>query len=126
MKNNLIGSDLILVKTDKKGNITTGISSFENIAYNFTLYQNYPNPFNPSTKIKFRLLKKRFIILKVLDVRGRTVLILERKSMDLGFHEYYFNAKNLPSGIYFYQLEVIDFSKKNEKFSIAKKMLFLK
>ncbi len=65
---------------------------------------NYPNPFNPSTKIVFNLEKSEFTTLKVFNSIGQEVAVLVNKQLESGAHEFEFNASNLPSGVYFYNL----------------------
>lgn len=86
---------------------------------NIILLNNYPNPFNPITKISFTLATKDNIKLKVFDILGREVVVLVDGEFEIGKHEIEFNASNLPSGVYFYNLT----SSTN---SITKKMLLLK
>jgi serine protease AprX len=50
----------------------------------FTLNQNYPNPFNASTTIPFQLQQKTGIVLKIVDLNGRSVRTLFRGSADPG------------------------------------------
>lgn len=71
----------------------------------FTLEQNYPNPFNPSTKIKFYLEKSGMTSLSVYNVLGQKVATLLSQELAAGNHEINFDASNLSTGIYFYQLE---------------------
>lgn len=66
--------------------------------------QNYPNPFNPITKISFSLPQKGHVQLKIFDSIGREVTSLANEIFEAGKHEIEFNAINLPSGIYFYNL----------------------
>ena len=102
------------------------------VATNFKLEQNYPNPFNLSTKIKFTiptppesspLLKGRteegFVTLKVYDILGNEIVTLVNEELSPGEYEVEFNAKNLPSGIYFYKLNAGDFVQ-------TKKMILMK
>lgn len=70
----------------------------------FTLKQNYPNPFNPSTNIEFALHKPGDATLRVLDVLGREVAVLVDGPLGIGTYSFTFDAANLPSGTYFYQL----------------------
>ena len=70
----------------------------------YKLSQNYPNPFNPSTKISFELPNSGFVSLKVYDMLGREVAVLVDKEMTSGSHNVNFNAANLASGTYVYQL----------------------
>ena len=81
--------------------------------------KNFPNPFNPTTKIVFGLEKSSFTSLKVYNSIGQQVAELVNKQLEAGMHEYEFNASNLPSGVYFYNL------KKDDKTEIHK-MLLLK
>ena len=86
----------------------------------FILYQNYPNPFNPSTKIKFTLTPSLSLgervsegrvraVLKVYDVLGNEIATLVNEELKVGEYEVEFNATNLPSGIYFYELKAGSF-----------------
>jgi hypothetical protein len=71
----------------------------------FSLEQNYPNPFNPSTQISFNLDKPGFTTLVVYNVIGQKVATLASKELSAGRHTFSFDAINLSSGIYFYELE---------------------
>lgn len=71
----------------------------------YRLSQNYPNPFNPSTTISFSLGEAGFTTLKVYDLLGREVRTLIEENRVSGGHEVSFNAGNLSSGIYFYELK---------------------
>ena len=90
----------------------------------FSLLQNYPNPFNPATKIAFTLPVESHLTLKVFNILGEEVTTLYNGSMGAGSHNLDFDASNLNSGIYFYQLEAqgIDGS----GFSEVKKMMLTK
>jgi len=69
------------------------------------LLQNYPNPFNPTTKIKYSLSQSSPVTLKIYDSFGRDVMTLVNEVKTEGVHEREFDASNLASGIYFYQLK---------------------
>lgn len=89
------------------------------IPNSFSLEQNYPNPFNPVTKIRFSVTKTQHVELKIFDIAGREVSKLVDVELRAGIYEYDWNAEELPSGIYFYQLN----SGAN---SITKKMILIK
>ena len=86
---------------------------------NFGLSQNYPNPFNPSTVIKYQLPVNCVVMLKIFDLLGREVQTLINKLESAGNHSAIFNAGNLSSGVYFYQLKAGNFVE-------TKKLLLLK
>jgi aminopeptidase N len=85
----------------------------------FSLKQNYPNPFNPSTKIKYTLASKAFVVLKVFNILGKEVATLVNNEQDAGSYSVDFDASNLKSGVYFYRIEA-------GKFIDTKKMILLK
>ncbi len=68
------------------------------------LRQNYPNPFNPSTVISYRLQTSGYISLKLFDITGRQVAVLEEGRKEAGEHELKFEAGDLAGGAYFYKL----------------------
>ncbi len=47
-----------------------------------------------------------YVRLKVYDVLGRAVVTLVDEQQDGGIYEVPFEAKNLPGGVYFYQIEM--------------------
>jgi hypothetical protein len=89
------------------------------IVDDFRLGQNYPNPFNPSTTINYTLPKNGDVTLKVFDVLGREVKMLVNQTQQAGNYNVSFNASDLPSGIYFYELN-------SNNFVQVKKMMLLK
>ncbi len=95
------------------------------------LYQNYPNPFNPSTTIRFRLDEPGEVILRVYDVNGATVAVLNNGWLPAGEHERDFTPgktgimNDMSSGVYFYNLTVRDANLK-PVFIKSDKMLFIK
>ena len=99
--------------------IVTGVEDVLNIPTDYKLEQNYPNPFNPSTKIQYTLPKNTFVKIIIYDVLGNVVETLVNKEQSLGEHTVNFNANNIASGIYFYQL------KTNAKI-ITRKMVLMK
>jgi hypothetical protein len=86
---------------------------------NFYLAQNYPNPFNPATHFGFRIANFGLVTLKVFDVLGNEVSTLVNEEKPAGEYEVEFNARNLSSGVYFYQLKAGSFVQ-------TKKMILLR
>jgi hypothetical protein len=70
----------------------------------FRLSQNYPNPFNPTTNINFSIPQSGPVTLKVFDISGREIVTLVDGVQTTGQHSVNFDAANLASGIYIYQL----------------------
>ena len=90
---------------------TTGITPVNSeVPSAYNLSQNYPNPFNPVTKISYSLPENGFVKLTVYDALGRTVSNLVNENKVAGIYSVDFNAVSLPSGVYFYRLEVNGFS----------------
>lgn len=85
----------------------------------YSLSQNYPNPFNPSTNIEFSLPEKSNVSLIIYDMLGKEVKVLVDDSKAAGKYRLHYEDSNLASGIYIYRLT-------SEKFTQAKKMIFIK
>ena len=72
----------------------------------FRLEQNYPNPFTSTTRIVFELERPGQVMLNVFDLMGREVGRLVNAQLPVGSYTTDFLADRLPSGVYFYQLQV--------------------
>lgn len=95
------------------------IDRISNVPDNYYLAQNYPNPFNPTTFIEFSLASDDQILLEVFNIIGECVETLAVGNYAAGYYKVEFNAKDLPSGVYFYRL-------KTTRVSLTRKMLLLK
>jgi len=84
----------------------------------FHLSQNYPNPFNPITTFEFGLPVASEWDLTVYNILGQTVKTFSGES-EAGYVKLQWNASAHASGVYFYRLQVMDFT-------TTKKMLLLK
>lgn len=113
--------------------VTVDISSItdvddNSINYKFALEQNYPNPFNPSTKIKFTVPngERKSLSsgiqtkLTVYNSLGAKVAVLVNEAKQPGEYEVDFNAENLSSGLYLYEITI------GNKYKAGKKMLLLR
>ncbi len=90
-----------LYKFDK----VTGIAQeFGAVVDSYELSQNYPNPFNPTTNITFTLPEASSVSLKVYDAIGQEVATLVNSEMSAGKFTVQFDAGNLASGTYVYEL----------------------
>lgn len=65
-----------------------------------------PNPFNPVTRIAYHLGEPGYVRLAVYDVAGRFVTELVSEHKPAGEHSIEWRAENLPSGTYFYTIEM--------------------
>ena len=115
----VVGDSGAILKTNNGNSITAIKNNLSNSPGKFELFQNYPNPFNPLTKINYNLQSGSFVILKIYDNLGRELKTLINNYQNAGLHSVTFNGKDLPSGIYYYQMEAGDFSQ-------TKKLLLLK
>ena len=86
----------------------------------YALEQNYPNPFNPSTVIEFSLPEDvNNIQLTIYDVLGQRITQLVNTSLQAGRYSYQWDATNVATGMYIYEL-------RTGKFVSTKKMVLLR
>ncbi|MCU0372286.1 MAG: serine hydrolase [Ignavibacteria bacterium] len=116
------GYDLILTEMfNYASNYVVSVNPISsNVPSDYILYQNYPNPFNPTTKIKFEIPSPEgwmrnadgvgLVTLKVYDILGKEVATLDSEKLQPGTYEVTFDGSNLPSGTYFYRLNVGEFT----------------
>jgi hypothetical protein len=72
----------------------------------FRLNQNYPNPFNPSTIISFVTPRGGDVQVSVYNCLGQRVASVFEGWLEGGYHEVTFQNPGLPSGAYFYRLDM--------------------
>jgi hypothetical protein len=83
------------------GVITVGVENKANaIPERYHLFQNYPNPFNPTTSIRFSLLQREHVTLKIFDLLGKEVATLVEGDLAPGEHAVVFDGNGLSSGVY--------------------------
>ncbi len=75
-----------------------------NLPLEYSLDQNYPNPFNPTTTIRYSIPEDNFVSIKLFDILGNEVLTLVNEQRQAGRYEMLFNASNIASGVYYYQI----------------------
>ncbi|MGD8779890.1 MAG: T9SS type A sorting domain-containing protein [Ignavibacteria bacterium] len=99
-----------------------GISDVEKLdalPTQYSLEQNYPNPFNPSTTIRFSIPEAGNAKLSIFNLLGQEVVTVVNQELEAGSYNYTFDATNLASGVYIYQL-------KTKKIVTSKKMMLVK
>jgi len=89
----------------------------------YTLYQNYPNPFNPATTIEYSLPEKADVRISIYTAIGELVTTLVNGTVDAGYQKAVFNASNLTSGTYIYQIKAVG---SGRTFVDTKKMILIK
>ncbi len=108
--------DFLTIKYSQVNGITPLSNEIPNA---YDLSQNYPNPFNPVTNINFSITKSGHVKLTVFDILGREAAVLVNENLAAGVYKADFNASGLPSGTYFYKLEI-------EGYTDVKKMMLIK
>ncbi|MDR9417217.1 MAG: CotH kinase family protein, partial [Gracilimonas sp.] len=99
--------------------VVVNIERTEETPTTVELKQNYPNPFNPTTTITFQIPERSIVELRVFDMLGREVSVLQQGEMSAGTYQIDWNASNFASGVYIYQLKI-------GATSITKKMVLTK
>lgn len=65
----------------------------------------FPNPFKIRTKLEYFLPVGEQVKIEVFDIRGRKIKTLLNAIQNRGSHFIYFDAHDLPSGVYFIRFE---------------------
>ncbi|MDH3268569.1 MAG: T9SS type A sorting domain-containing protein, partial [Ignavibacteria bacterium] len=105
----IINEEVSLLKLTKQQSLPT----------TYNLEQNYPNPFNPSTTIKFSLPEASNVTLRIYNTLGQKVNEIINTNLEAGWYNYRWDASNVATGIYIYEL-------RTDKFISVKKMLMIK
>jgi hypothetical protein len=90
----------------------------------FSLSQNYPNPFNPATTLSFGLPVESEITLAIYNSLGELVNVAAKGIYQAGNYSVNFNASDLTSGIYYYNLKAVGTN--GNEFVKTAKMLLMK
>jgi len=80
---------------------------------------SYPNPFNSTTQINVKIAKPGILSIKVYSVIGEEVAEIVNNFYEAGVHKFYFNSKELSSGVYLLRMSI------GEK-NISHKLILLK
>ncbi|MCP4581474.1 MAG: T9SS type A sorting domain-containing protein, partial [candidate division Zixibacteria bacterium] len=113
---------------DRSGDMTrylygdqTGIDEVELLPTQIDMLSNYPNPFNAKTTIEFSLRQSGDVAIDISDVLGRRIDKIEMGHLQNSqIHTVDYEAGQLATGVYFYNL-IIDGEKRlTERFSLLK------
>ncbi len=99
--------------------VTSAQEDEASVPVKYGLQQNYPNPFNPSTIINFSVPEQQLVQLKVYNIIGQEVATLVNDVMNSGNYSVAFDAADMSSGVYFYEL-------RTEAYKEVRKMMLAK
>lgn len=95
-----------LKMVDRDGSFEYSIETFATILpSSFYVSQNYPNPFNPTTNIRISMNTRDNVVLTVFDITGKEIATLVNGILEVGMHDYTFDASQLSAGVYFYKVQ---------------------
>jgi hypothetical protein len=89
----------------------TNVVQTGEIADKYKLSECYPNPFNAQTVIRFTLPRNTNINISVYDVTGRKISTLLSGIQSKGEYRINWDASMLSSGIYYINMNSVEFSK---------------
>ena len=110
---------LVPRKNDDFENYSTDVAYEQNQPKDYSISQNYPNPFNPATTIVYALPKEEMVTLRIYNILGQVVRTLINQNQAAGTYTVNFDANDLSSGIYFYNIQAGNFNQ-------VKKMMLIK
>lgn len=112
--NNIENGSTIKLFKQKGGDVVSALCPTE-----YRLYNNYPNPFNPTTTIRYDIPEASHVIITIYNMNGKVVDRLVNQKQGQGFYSVQWNARNVSTGVYFYQI-------KTDGFQQVNKMLLIK
>jgi hypothetical protein len=66
---------------------------------------NYPNPASDQTTIRYNLVERGFVTLKVFTMDGKEISTLVNEIQDAGQHSEIFKVEGIESGVYYFRIE---------------------
>jgi subtilisin family serine protease len=66
----------------------------------FSLHTAYPNPFNPTVTLSVSVARLSMVNITILDINGRLITTICNEVLDVGYHQFIWNATAQPNGIY--------------------------
>ena len=91
----------------------------------FSLSANYPNPFNPTTNFSFTLPHGAEVSVNIYNLLGEKVATVHNGYAKPGNYKANWNGKdmmgrNVPSGVYIYELDAGAYFKQSKKITLLK------
>ena len=97
--------DFDYFRINNSSTVESGIKDInQNIPEGFNIHENYPNPFNSTTEIRYDVSMAVNVRINVYDVTGSYVQTLVNEQKSPGTYTVTFDASNLSSGLYLYQM----------------------
>ena len=114
-----------MLKMQRGWTMATDDEGFALQPQKFSLGNNYPNPFNPTTRIDFSIPMQSSVAFTIYNILGEEMYSMVDENLSSGIYHVKWDGKNkfgvqVPSGVYFYQLNAGD------GFTQTKKMTLLK
>jgi hypothetical protein len=106
--------------------VATGVGDkLAGIPTEYFVEQNYPNPFNPSTTIRFGLPVNGHVTLQVFNLLGQRIASLMDEEKLAGNYEVRWQAGAVPSGLYFYRIQIRGATKDAKRALVATRKMYL-
>ncbi len=100
-------------------NVPNAVEDDDKTPTGYFVSDNYPNPFNPSTKLNYSIPKYGLVTIKLFDILGNEIKILENGYKSSGNYELTIDGNGLQSGVYFVSLRTGNFME-TKKIVLAK------
>jgi hypothetical protein len=87
---------------------------------NWTLSEPHPNPFNPTVSFSLSVPEKSIVTINIYNLLGQKVTTIQNGQLSAGEHNFNWNAKDLPSGLYFIRAQSADGWRETRKAMLLK------
>ena len=115
----IVPTELEITARADEGALMSSVVKVVPMPTEFSLAQNYPNPFNPVTSIEYALPEAAKVRVEVYNVLGQVIDVLVDSNQEAGYHKVVWDATDMASGVYFYQITA-------NTFTSTKRMVLMK